>query len=84
MWRELICDLGDGCEFCEAATADAIEQAEKALSIRFPDDLRTLLLESNGVWRRAGIAFIWPVERIVVDNTTLSIRSELPRALHAF
>lgn len=71
MWKEFIERIAPGCEFLPPTNAQAIHEAEESLSIKFPDDLRELLLEANGIWGPGGaFGLIWSVERIVKDNTT--------------
>jgi hypothetical protein len=36
--------------------------------VAFPEDLRSLLEETNGVIGRYGVGLVWPVERIETDN----------------
>lgn len=73
MWRELIGKLSPDCEFAEPAANAQILMAEEALGVRFPDELRGLLQETNGVDGEYGVALVWPVERIQTDN--LSFRT---------
>lgn len=50
MWRELIYTLTDGkCEFHEPATQQEISEVEDNLGAKLPQNLRSLLLETNGV-----------------------------------
>lgn len=73
MWRELIKRLTSDCQFVEPAAYMQIAGAEEALTVRFPDELRSLLQESNGVLGSYGLGLVWPVERIQADN--LNFRS---------
>jgi hypothetical protein len=45
-----------------------IAQAESKLDLRFPNELRRLLAETNGVERQGGLGVVWPPDRIVTDN----------------
>jgi hypothetical protein len=61
MWRELVTSLvnspqyeGIPLEFREPAVIEGIISAEERLGVRFPDDLRSLLSETNGVYERWG------------------------------
>jgi hypothetical protein len=75
MWVELLCKLCEECIIAEPAGEDQVVAAEKALKVKFPDDLRNLLKESNGVATgRFGCSLVWSVERIKREN--LSIRSQ--------
>jgi hypothetical protein len=73
MWKELIQRLTSNCEFAPSAASLQIAEAEQVLGVEFPEQLRTLLLETNGVTGQYGLGLVWPVERIEADN--LSFRS---------
>ena len=68
MWRDFISNLTEHASFSPAATVTAIAGAEYALSISFPDELRTLLQESNGVMGQYELGLVWDIERIQRDN----------------
>ena len=68
MWRELIEQLASECEFYPPASRLDIVKAEHALFISLPDELKSLLSESNGIHGQYGLGLIWPLERIVKDN----------------
>jgi len=73
MWKELVDKLGKGCQFLPPGNQEIIKQTEKQLSIKMPDDLRGLLLETNGIWG-PGTGLIWTAERILSDN--ISFRTQ--------
>jgi hypothetical protein len=68
MWKQLIESLTPDCEFAPPALWAEVTLAEDKLRVKFPDHLRSLLLESNGVQGQYGLGLIWPLERIVADN----------------
>lgn len=68
MWKQLIETLTPDHEFGPPALWADVSLAEEKLAISFPDDLRNLLFEANGVQGEYGLGLIWPVERIVADN----------------
>lgn len=68
MWRELISGLFADAKFGAPATSSAVERAEAELQISLPDELRSLLLETNGVMAHYSSPFVWPVEKIVTEN----------------
>ncbi len=49
MWREIIKAADPSSKIFPGATADQLITLEKALSITLPDELKNLLMESNGV-----------------------------------
>ncbi len=67
-WREFISSLTDEATFFAGATTAAITEAEDRLDIEFPDDLRSLLRESNGVWGQYELGLVWNLERVLQDN----------------
>ncbi len=67
-WREFIQSITSDFQFHSPATLDEIEKAESSLDILFPDKLRSLLQESNGVEGSYGLGLIWEVGRIKKDN----------------
>lgn len=68
MWRELISGLFTDAKFRPPVTASELEHAERELRIAFPDELRSLLLETNGVSAYYSSPLVWPVEEIATQN----------------
>jgi hypothetical protein len=68
MWREHIEKLEPDHEFFPSLTWAELTSSEDRLGLRFPDELRSLLQESNGVHGQYGLGLIWPIERIIADN----------------
>jgi hypothetical protein len=68
MWQELIRRLITDCEFAPPASLGRLAAAEQALGVELPGDLRSLLLESDGVLGEYGLGLVWSVERIETDN----------------
>ena len=68
MWRELISGLFADAKFRAPATASELERAETELRISLPDELRSLLLETNGVAAYYSTPLVWPVEEIITQN----------------
>jgi hypothetical protein len=73
MWRELVSKHDDSASFATAATSFELAQAAESLGVPFPESLRSVLLESNGIEGEYGLGLLWPVSRIVSDN--LSFRN---------
>ncbi|MFJ9181105.1 SMI1/KNR4 family protein [Streptomyces sp. NPDC102360] len=71
MWKELINRLGVEWELADPALQDDIAAVEAALRHPFPDDLKALLSESNGVRDEFGGGVVWDLQRIQEDNTFL-------------
>ncbi|MEX0725850.1 MAG: SMI1/KNR4 family protein [Planctomycetaceae bacterium] len=68
MWKDLVESLTDHCLFFTPALWADVTSSEDKLGIRFPDELRDLLFQSNGIEGEYGLGLVWPVERIVRDN----------------
>jgi hypothetical protein len=68
MWRHLVERCYPDHEFRPPASESVLTDAERRLSTTFPQHLRDLLTESDGVFGGYGLALVWPVTRIVVDN----------------
>lgn len=77
-WRDLAKQLDPHSEFAAPATRDQLAAAEAALKIGFPDQLRELLLETDGVEGIYGLARVWPVARIVKDNLDFRSNADFP------
>ena len=69
MWREYLLDLGSGVNLAAPASPEAIARAEQGLGVELPAELRELLLETDGVTDEYGTELLWPVERILDDNS---------------
>lgn len=76
VWRDRILDWTDQAAFNHAATEEAIQACQTALSQELPRELADLLRESNGVEGEYGAGLIWPVERIRDDNLTFRTNAE--------
>src|SRR5713226_7983628 len=76
MWKELIDKIGEGCQFLAPIDHNTINQAEERLSIKLPDDLRDLLLETNGIWGPSGSGLIWAAEKTISENITFRTFSD--------
>ena len=69
MWIEFIRGISDDFECTQGAAEQALTQAESALGLTLPSELRELLRETNGIEERSAyLSFILPIERIERDN----------------
>ena len=75
-WKNYIQTLSAECTFETPTTRNEIRKAEKTLSVRFPQELKDLLVQSNGAHGEYGLGLIWTINRIVKDN--LSFRTYRP------
>ena len=74
MWRELIHKLNAECTFFAPASHEQLAELENALKIPIPDELKSLLLETNGFYEDTGVWLIWPVNRI--EDVNLDFRDD--------
>ncbi len=69
MRRELIQQLSPECVFSDPATQEQLEESERVLQIELPDELRILLLETNGVYDgHSYMDLVWTCAEIVRFN----------------
>ncbi len=76
MWRDSISRLFADAIFQPPATATATQQLEDGLQLRLPRDLRSLLLESNGVAAHCSTPLVWSAEEMLEQNRSLRQNSE--------
>ncbi len=67
-WLEFIKSLTADFTPHPPASLNEIKKAESYLGVSFPEKLKSLLLESNGVEGRYGFGLVWNVGRIQKDN----------------
>ena len=70
-WRSLIKGLAADAEFMAGASHDQVAKAEEAIGIPLPDELKSLLLESDGVQANLGSRVIWSCAELVKQNLEL-------------
>ncbi|MCU0238999.1 MAG: SMI1/KNR4 family protein [Pyrinomonadaceae bacterium] len=68
MWRELVSNLSEECEFNPPAVWADIDYVKRELEIELPTELVELLKETNGISGEYGLGLIWTSERILTDN----------------
>jgi hypothetical protein len=68
MWLETLQKMSSDLTFKAPATNAEIDQISVELGVQPPDELRSLLAESNGVDGEYGLGLLWDVARIIDDN----------------
>jgi len=82
-WRTL--PDRDGYELMPGASPEAAGAAERAVGPRFPDELRSLYLASDGVFDTGGQWWvIWPLRILAEQNAERRQAGVLPAGLIAF
>ncbi len=64
MWREFVENVSIKCTFALAASEQSLQEVEVALGVPLPPELRSLLLESNGIADRYGDGILSTDQRI--------------------
>ena len=83
-WKEQILKLCSAAEFFPGVKRHEIQQAEAELGVTLPDDLASLLQESNGVEGEYGLGLIWQLERIVQENKAFRENPDFPELYMPF
>lgn len=73
MWRELAISILPNPTFEPGVDESALVEAENALGDSFPNELRSLLLETNGIVAE-GLSVVWPLNEIVEQNLDFRTR----------
>jgi hypothetical protein len=68
MWKDFITNLIEESEYAAPASLEEIDKVEQVLNVKFPEELRNLLCETNGVKGEYKIDLIWSLYRIKSDN----------------
>ena len=68
MWRERISRLFDDARFQPPATTAELRQIETTFGVALPADLRSLLLESNGVAAYYSAPLVWSAAEMIHQN----------------
>ncbi|MFF1343764.1 SMI1/KNR4 family protein [Streptomyces sp. NPDC058290] len=84
MWTELISVLPGETSVEAAASEAAIRACQEQLGHPLPDELASLLRESNGVQGEYGLGLIWSIERIAAENRTFRTDTDLARLYMPF
>jgi SMI1-KNR4 cell-wall len=72
-FRTFVSSLPRAVGFRPGATDPELDEAPRRLQLQMPGDLRWPLTETDGLTAEHGVALVWQLERIVVDN--LSFRA---------
>ncbi|WP_327409136.1 SMI1/KNR4 family protein [Streptomyces sp. NBC_01281] len=67
MWREIVGEF-ESAELRSGVDAGVLDRIEVELSQPIPRDLRSFLIESNGLEDEYGTEIVWSAERILDDN----------------
>lgn len=76
MWKELLLNLTQDCEFHDPVAVFYLDEAETTLNLKLPSDLRELLRESNGIEGQYGLGLLWPLNKILDENRRFREKAE--------
>ena len=76
MWKQLVEQYSSSAAWRAPVSESQLDLAEAELSVRFPEELRSCLLESDGIEAEYGLQLVWPLARIVDDNKQFRNNSE--------
>jgi len=68
MWKDYLISISKECQFKAPATEADISLIKRELDIYLPKKLADLCKETNGVFGKYGISFIWSTEQMVKEN----------------
>ena len=68
MWRELVSGLFADAKFNAPCTAEEITAAERELQVTLPEELKALLLQTNGLAANYGTDLVWSIQHMVAQN----------------
>ena len=84
MWRQHVRQFLATAEFGAALKEEDVLAAEAALGIKLEAQLRSCLLETNGVKGEHSLDLLWPIERIVADNRHFRSHTDFPELYMPF
>jgi len=68
MWREFVSEIRSGYKFHAPASEAEITKLEQSLHVTLPGELRSLLLEMDGLYDSTGARLIFRAEDILKTN----------------
>ncbi len=77
-WLRGLDSLPDAVSLAEPVDPDALGDAEQRLGLMLPEDLRSLLSETDGLGGAGRGEPVWPVERIAAENVLLRSEGSTP------
>src|SRR5690348_15719846 len=77
-WLRGLDSNGGTVKLADPVDPDALADAEERLGVMLPEDLRSLLHETDGIAGVSGGEPVWPVERIAEENVLLRSAGSTP------
>lgn len=83
-WRGRLAAFGDAARFAPPASPAALGSLETALGLALPDELRSLLAESDGPADRYGASVVWPAAEMARQNREFRTNPDFRRLYMPF
>lgn len=71
MWKNFIRSISEDYVFNEPATSRETEQIKEKFNVELPDELLSLLNETDGVNDNYGFRLVWSTSQIIEENSNL-------------
>jgi len=68
MWKNYFQGISEECTFSTPTTKNEIDKVESLLNVTLPQELKEIMLETNGVKGSYELGLIWPLDRIINEN----------------
>ncbi len=83
-WRARLAAFGDAVRFAAPASAPALSALQQALGTAVPEELASLLRESDGLADRYGASLVWPAAQIARENDVFRTNQDFRRLYMPF
>jgi hypothetical protein len=83
-WRGRLAAFGDAVRFAPPASATVLSSLEGALGVALPDELRSVLAESDGIADRYGAPVVWPAAEMARQNREFRTHPDFRRLYMPF
>lgn len=83
-WKNIVIAHDSSAQFNIAADEPTILDAERMLAVRFPSDLRSFYLESDGVKADYGSEVVWTLSNLISLNREFRVSAEFRKLYMPF
>lgn len=68
MWKEYFKGISEDCTFNKPAFENEIDKVEELFNVKLPEELRQIMLETNGVKGSYDLGMVWSLDLIINEN----------------
>ena len=68
MWKECFKGISEDCTFSNPASNYEIAKVEELFNVRLPQELKEIMLETNGVRGIYDLGLVWSIDLIINEN----------------